>query len=89
MERIRNRYVESKISEVKDGFTYDFEEHDAKSLVDKLQHALKDIQKVSANSKQAYDQKPIREYVSEFKEDYVARMKDPNLGQGILTGYSY
>jgi replicative DNA helicase len=42
----------------------------------------------SLNKERSFEKKTLRQYVPEFKKEYTAKFKNPELGKGILTGYS-
>jgi replicative DNA helicase len=43
----------------------------------------------AANGHKAYERNVIRNYIDEFRNAYVQKHKNPNLGKGILTHYSF
>lgn len=88
VENLKKRFVDIKLADLKDSFRQSKDENDCPSVVD-MERIIKDIKQVKNNNQKAYIQKPIKSYLHEFKSEYVARLKNPNIGQGILTGYSY
>lgn len=88
LEKIRQRYCDTKFNALKDDIRF----HDKGSpeqMLDKMESAIKDIRQVRKPSRSAYVQMPIDEYLPEFHQDYIAKIENPELGQGILSGYSY
>lgn len=88
VEKLKERYIEAKVAGLQNEFRYGNLDNAAHSITE-MERALKDIKEISNQNNKAYIQKSIKNYLPEFKRDYVSRLKDPNLGQGIKTGYSY
>jgi replicative DNA helicase len=55
----------------------------------KIRQSVERTQTVRAGKEQVYIQKTLREHIPEFKKEYEAKLKDPELGRGILTGYAH
>ena len=88
VEKLRQRYVQTKIADLRDVFRYGDVKDDT-TTIKNVERTLKDVQQISQPAKKSYTQRTLRDYLPEFKNDYVARLHDPTLGQGVLTGYSY
>lgn len=87
IEKFKQRYCDVKYSELADGFK--FGNNDPDFNLAKAESLFNEIQGVKQKSRNAYTSKSLDEYLPEFHEEYVARLKNPALGQGVLTGYSY
>ena len=87
VEKIRQRYVDTRYHALKDDIQFGKMSPD--QTMQSVEQALKDIKRIKQPSRTAYTQKSIDEYLPEFQKEYVARIENPELGQGILTGYSY
>lgn len=61
--------------------------HDSKAVVKDIELAINNIRNLNENS--TFVQKALSDYMPEFDDDYEAKAQDPDLGRGILTGYSY
>lgn len=88
LEKIRQRYCDTKFNALKDDIRF-HDKGNPDQMLEKMEHAIKDIKRVRQPSRSAYIQKPIDEYLHEFHQDYIAKIENPELGQGVLTGYSY
>lgn len=88
LEKIKQSYIETKFNALKDDLRF----HDSGNIdatTNRMEQVLREIKQARQKGKQAYIQKGINEYLSEFREEYVAKIKNPLLGQGVLTGYSF
>lgn len=88
LDKIKQNYAETKFNALKDDLRF----HDKGSIdqtMQKMEQTLQEIKRIRQPSKRAYTQKSIDEYLPEFHEEYVAKIANPLLGQGVLTGYSY
>lgn len=88
LDKIKQNYAETRFNALKDDLRF----HDNGNLdqtMTKVEQMLHDIKKIRQPVKQAYTQKSIDEFLPEFHEEYVAKIANPLLGQGVLTGYSY
>lgn len=88
LEKIKQRYVDTKFNSLKDDLRFHDKGVDSDTL-NKIENVFKEIKRVQQPSRSSYLQKSIDEYLSEFHEEYVAKIENPSLGQGILSGYSY
>lgn len=85
LEKIFERYKEYKALELRKHLRTldDFE---------KIQEATKKfntaISQVS-HKKQSFIQRPMKDFLSEFKKSYNEKLVNKDLGRGVLTGYSY
>ena len=43
----------------------------------------------AANGQRSYERKKVRNYIDSFRELYIEKTKNPDLGKGLLTGYSF
>jgi len=42
----------------------------------------------NSNSVKTYERSSIKDYASTFRKNYIEKVKNPDMGRGILTGYS-
>jgi replicative DNA helicase len=87
LEKFKNRFAEKLIVGLKDNLTNQVGNIDLKKSMGEIQSVLGNIKGI--NQVKAYEQKTLRDAADEFKDRYVARLKDPNFGIGTLTGYSF
>ena len=63
------------------------------NLID-ITSTVRDIEKQiglikAANGQKVYERNPIKNYVDTFVKNYKAKAENPDVGRGILTGYSF
>ncbi len=88
LESLKKRFAEQQLTSLKD-------------KLNKLEPGSMDIKRVlndmsatnqaikSLHQVKAYDRKTLKEAVPIFREEYNAKLQDPNFDQGTRTGYSY
>ncbi len=91
LDKIKGRFTRHEIARLRDNIPDDID-----LSKEQLEEVLKDaranldhIEKVRKGRERAYVQKTLKEYMPEFREQFVQKSKNPELGRGILTGYSY
>lgn len=88
LEKIKKRFAEKQIAEVQDKLlSFKPGSMDVGKAVSEMQKAVQTIKSLS--QVKAYERKTLKEAVPIFREEYNAKMEDPNFDQGIRTGYSY
>ena len=88
LDKIKQNYAETKFNALKDDLRF----HDKEGIdntMGKMEQMLQDIKRIRQSGKRAYTQKSLDEFLPEFHEEYVAKINNPLLGQGVLSGYSY
>jgi replicative DNA helicase len=88
LEKLTQRYSTTKIASLRDEIRFNDRINDDQLLAE-CKKAIKEIEKVKSGSRSAYTQKTLSDYIHDFHHEYVAKIENKNLGQGILTGYSY
>lgn len=88
LQKLKNKYAEKQLVQYRDALV--------NTPVDKLDidKSLQEMQRITQNiksvkTKKAYERKTLREAIPEFKEEFDAKLKDPTIDSGIMTGYSY
>ena len=88
IEKIKNRYcnfltqsLKQKISTRARGMT-----ENAQNDISLIEQASTEIK--SINKERSFVKRTLRNYVSDFKKNYIAKSKNPELGRGIMSGYS-
>lgn len=84
IEKLKERFCLFKYKELKRVNT---ESTDVQSGVRQVQSILNEIK--GLNHSQGANRKSLKEYTPDFIAEYKAKQKNPEIGQGILTGYSY
>lgn len=87
LEKLKNRFSEKLIIDLKDNLSNTQGQIDLKKSVSDIQSVLGNIN--SVNKIKAYEQGTLKESVDDFKNRYAAKLKNPNLGVGLSTGYSF
>ena len=84
LNKLKNRYKQQKLNEIQ--LTL--------SNVDNIENNIKVVKahlsKIETiTSKKVFERKTIKDYLPDFSRQYLAKQKDPDVGRGILTGYSF
>lgn len=87
LDKLKGRFAEQKILSLKS--MLDDPPSDLALTMKSAQVYLDDIKKVQQSKKTSYTQRSLKNYMSEFKRTYHDKVKNPDLGRGILTGYSF
>jgi len=86
LEKIKTRFSENLISNLKNNLERDGS-IDVKKSLNELQSVVSNIK--SVNQVKAYDQGSLKESIEDFTNRYKAKLKDPNYGVGLATGYTF
>lgn len=87
LDKIKKRFAMKEIISVKDKFSSFEENADVSGALSSFQ---KTIQSVKAlNQVKAYERKTLKESIPLFKEEYNAKIKNPNFDSGVKTGYNF
>lgn len=86
LEKIKQRFSYQKISSIKRTVQQD---GDLEEALEKIRADLEETERVRRGNAKAFVQRTAKDYLDEFKHNYIAKTKDPEKGQGILTHYSY
>lgn len=84
LNQLKETYKKHKYTELKN---LDTNAEDISYGLNQVQSVLNEIKIVDKT--QAFNRKTLKEHVNDFKLQYKAKMESPEIGQGILTGYSY
>jgi len=83
LEKIKTRFSEKLISNLKDNLT-NANTIDVKKSVNEMNAVISNIN--SINKVKAYEQNSLKDSLEDFKNRYQAKMKDPEFGAGIPIG---
>jgi replicative DNA helicase len=88
LEKIKKRFTEKQIISARDALSrFEAGSIDAAKAIAEMQ---KTVQTVKAlNQVRAYERKTLKDAVPIFREEYNAKLENPNFERGIMTGYSY
>ena len=87
LEKLKKRYSEKLIHSLKERLVSQSENIDFKKSIGDIQSVLNNIKNI--NQIKAYEQNTLKGAADDFKNRYVAKLKDPNFGIGMPTGYSF
>ena len=87
LNQLKDRYARTLIDAVRESLTDAPEGQDIDKTVKTIQGTIERVRGLYKNK--VFNQKTVKDSVKEFKSTYNAKMKDPNFGRGILTGFSF
>lgn len=88
LELLKKRFAEKEISGIKDKLAkFEPGGMDISKALGEMQKTVQSIKSLS--QVKAYERKTLKDAVPIFRDEYNAKMVDPNFDQGIKTGYSY
>jgi replicative DNA helicase len=88
LELLKKRFAERQIFEARDKLSkYDEGAVDISRAIGDLQKTVQSIKDL--NRTKVFNKKTLKEAAPIFREEYTARMENPNFGTGILTGYRF
>jgi len=87
LEKLKNRFAEKLIYELKDRLVGADGRIDIAKSVGELNNTNNSIKTLSTT--RVYDQKSLKEGIKEFRDNYQAKLNDPNFGVGIKSGYTF
>lgn len=89
LDKIKDRYANHKLATIREGIS---NLNNGASLDEQLlsiRANLDAAEKIRKGREASYTQKTLREYMPEFRAEFVRKSKDPSVGRGLMTGYSY
>jgi len=91
LDKLKERHTRNRIYSIKRGLAdFDFEGGNFTNTLHRIKSEINAAENVSAGGNgQSYTQKTLKAYMPEFREDFASKVKNPDLGRGILTKYSY
>jgi replicative DNA helicase len=86
--KLKKRFAEQQILSIKESLIKcDPGNIDIKSTISNFQKTLQNIK--SLDQVKAYNRKTLKDEVPEFRDEYNAKLQNPEFNTGIKTGYSY
>lgn len=86
LDKLKNQFTQNNLKAIERAWESNL------SIEDKCKFAeakLAEIKTIKKGVKGAFVQKSLKSYMPEFKEEFKAKVNNPNVGRGILTGYSF
>jgi len=88
LEKLKKRFAEKQLKAVQESLSkLDPSNLDINKAVKDLQQTVQSIK--SLNQVKAFDRKTLKDAVPAFKEEYNAKIENPNFDTGIKTKYSF
>jgi len=88
LEKIKRRFAEKQLLDVRGSMTkLEPGSIDINKAVLELQKTVQSIK--ALDQVRTYERKTLKEAIPIFREEYNAKLEDPNFDSGIKTGYSY
>lgn len=88
VDKLKKRYAERQIISVREGLSkLDPGSIDIDKVITNFQKTTQNIKSLS--TVKAFERKTLKDAVPTFKQEYNAKLKDPNFDQGVKTGYSF
>jgi len=88
LSKLKKRYAEQQLFNMKDQFDkLNPDAIDISKTVGEMSKAIQSIK--SLDQVKAYEKKTLKDAVPAFKEEYNAKLENPNFDRGMRTGYSY
>ena len=91
LEKIKFRYSKFELLKLKENLPDDLNISNefVQKVIKDVRKSLDSTEKVLKGKDISYIQKTLKEYMPNFRDEFVQKQANPNLGKGILTGYSY
>lgn len=88
VERLKKRFADKQILTLRDNLIkQDPNNLDLNRVVSDLQKNVNEIKDL--NKTKLFERKTLKDAIPEFKEEYNAKLHNPNINTGIKTGYSF
>lgn len=88
LEKIKNRFAEKQLLGAREAlFKLEPGSIDVNKSIIELQKTIQSIK--SLNQVRSYERKTLKDAITGFRDDYNAKLEDPNFDAGIKTGYSF
>jgi replicative DNA helicase len=88
LERLKKRYAEKQVVSLRDVLAkQESGTMDISKTVNEMQKAVQTIKALS--QVKAYERKTLKDAVPSFRDEYNAKMNNPDFDKGVKTGYSY
>lgn len=88
VEKLKRRFAEKELIKTKDSLSKLVPGAiDINKTISDMQKSIQSVKNL--HQKKTFERKTLKEAVPTFREEYNAKMEDPNFDAGIKTGYSY
>lgn len=88
MEKIKNRFAEKQLASLQEKLNAEQPgSMNVKKLMDEINKTMQTVR--GMNEAKTYERKTLRSNVASFQNMFNAKMTDPKVDTGLMTGYSY
>ncbi len=90
LDKLKNRHAQGKLTSVKaaiEDINYNTIDYD--DAIRGLKSTLDEAEKIRKGGEAAYVQKTLKEYMPEFRGDFIAKHNNTDVGKGIMSGFSF
>ena len=88
LEKLKNRFAEKQLLNTREVMSkLEPGSIDVNKSIVELQRTIQSIKSLS--QVKSYERKTLKEAIPAFRDEYNAKLEDPNFDAGIQTGYSY
>ena len=81
IEKIKNRYLQEQEEQIRRDVS-------AGKNLSLLRRKIDEVERIRNGKRREFTQKSLKDHVKDFKKQYNEKLENPELGRGILTGYS-
>lgn len=85
ISKLKQTYGEQRLAAIKE--KVNSATNDVTGTIKEIEKEISSIK--AANGQRAYERKTIKNHTDDFRNNYLEKLKNPDLGRGILTGYSF
>lgn len=89
LDKIKDRYAGQKLATIREGIANLDNGGNLDEQLLSIRINLDAAERIRKGRESSYTQKTLKEYMPEFREEFIRKSKNPELGRGLLTGYSY
>ena len=88
-DKIKNRYAGQKLITIREGISNLGTSINLDDQLKNIRANLDAAERIKKGKESSYVQKTLKEYMPEFRGDFIRKAKNLEVGKGLLTGYSY
>ena len=90
LDKVKDRFTRHEIIDLRDKLDEtDLSDKKLERVLQNIRSKVDRTEKIRKGNALTYTQKTLKEYMPEFRDNFVLKSKNPDLGKGVLTGYSY
>ncbi len=85
LDKLKKRYQLKQLSQLNESLSKG--DTDVNAVLANVQKTLSNVK--SVNQVKAYDRRTLKDSITDFRDEFNAKMKDPKFDSGLQTGYSF